>query len=82
MQAHPSDLVFREGCVVEPSNLLEVGGKSSALKVSALKVSAPKVSALKVSALALLMTAFDPQVVVFENGFQFRRLQGFSFLQL
>ena len=112
MQAHPSDLVFGEGCVVEPSSLLEVSGKSSVLKVnvpkvSALKVSAPKVSVLKVSALkvsapkvsapkvsapkvsalkvgsrALLSVAFKPKSVLIKNGFQFRRLQGFSLLPL
>jgi hypothetical protein len=117
MQAHPSDLVFGEGCVVEPSSLLEVSGKSSvlkvnvpkvsalkvsalkvsALKVSALKVSAPKVSAPKVSApkvsapkvsalkvgsRALLSVAFNPKSVLIKNGFQFRRLQGFSLLPL
>ena len=83
MQAHPSDLIFRESCSFKPPDLLEVGRKSSALKVSApkvsaLKASAPKVSVLKVSAIALLLVAFDPKSVLFKNGVQFRRLQGFS----
>jgi hypothetical protein len=50
VQAHPSDLIFREGCPLKRRYLLEVSGKSSTHKVSARKVSAHKVSAHKVSA--------------------------------